>query len=96
MDIHIKYFGSVRGAVQKAGEVKTLPESGTVLQLLQLLAGEYGEGFVGEVLTEAQDQPREDVTLAVNGKIISHAAAGEFVLQQGDALALFPVFQGGG
>ena len=95
-DIRVQYFGSIRGAVQKAGEVKTLPAAVTVLRFLQGLADEYGEGFRREVLAETPDQPREDVTLAVNGAIIAHAAAGELPLRPGDTLDLFPIFPGGG
>ena len=94
--VRVQYFGSIRGAAQKAEDVKILPEDMTALRLLRLLADEYGEGFRGEVFAENPGLLRDDVTLAVNGAILRHEAAGETLLRQDDTLALFPVFPGGG
>jgi len=94
--IRIQYFGSIRAAAQRSEDEAALAGDTTVYRLLLRLADGYGEGFRGEVLAESGGALRDDLTVAVNGAIIQHEAADEFLLRPGDVVALFPLFPGGG
>jgi len=94
-NIRIQYFGSVRAAAGRPEDES--PAAGMSLySLLLKLAGDYGEAFRGELLAAGGGKLRDDLTVTVNGAIISHEAAEEIVLRPGDTLALFPIFPGGG
>ena len=92
--MQVQYFGSVRAAAQKAEERAALSGQISVLELLRRLAGFYGAAFSGEVF--AGEALRDDLSVAVNGVTMRHAAAEETFLRPGDVLALFPLFPGGG
>jgi len=95
-NIRIQFFGSIRAAAQTPETQAAPAENTTVLQLLRELAERYGDTFRGEIFTEDGESLREDLTVARNGTITKHGAAGETLLQPGDILALFPLFPGGG
>lgn len=91
----VQYFGSMRAAAELAEEQIPLAGGASVLTLLRQCADTHGEGFRGELFTESGCL-REDLTVAVNGAIIQHAAVDEIILGPDDTVALFPVFPGGG
>jgi len=92
--VHIQYFGTIRAAAQKSED--RIAGDTTVLQLLQKLAGDYGDGFREEVLAGDGDKIRDDITVTINGTIISHEVVDGVHLRPGDSLALLPLFPGGG
>ena len=92
--IQIQYFGSIRAATKKSSEELALPPDTSVYQLLERLAEAYGDVLRDEFMAEGQ--LRDDLTVSLNGSITKHEAAGEIFLRPGDALALFPLFPGGG
>ena len=92
--IQIQYFGSIRAATKKSSEELAVPPDTSIYQLLERLAGAYGDGLRGEIMAEGR--LRDDLTISLNGSITKHEAAGETLLRPGDTLALFPLFPGGG
>ena len=94
--VRLQYFGAVRASARKSGDDADLHPDTTLYQLLQKLSGEYGEGFQNEIFQECGGMLRDDLTLTINGSIIKHANAAEMKLNQGDVIALFPIFPGGG
>ena len=93
--MRVQYFGSVRAAAELAEEQISLAGGVSVLMLLRQCADMHGEGFRGELFAESGCL-REDLTVAVNGAIMQHAAVDEIILRPDDTVALFPVFPGGG
>ena len=94
--IQIQCFGSIRAAAERFEAEVEFTENGTIMQLLLRLADVYGEGFRDEIFAQNTEKLRDDLTVSLNGAIIQHAAAEETILRPGDALALFPLFPGGG
>ena len=94
--VQIQYYGAIRAAAEKSGEDMEVPSDTTAYRLLQKLAAVYGEPFHDEIFQESDDKLRDDLTLSVNGTIVNHAAADKIMLKQGDAVAVFPIFPGGG
>jgi len=73
--IQIQYFGSIRAATKKSSEELAVPPGTSILHLLERLAGIYGDGLRGEIMTE--DRLWDDLTISLNGTIAKHEAAGE-------------------
>jgi molybdopterin converting factor small subunit len=93
--VRVQYFGSIRAAAQSAGE-EAVPEEGmTVAQLLRNLAESRGGAF-RDAVRAADGGLRDDLTVSLNGEIFPGEAAPVRPVRPGDALALFPVFPGGG
>lgn len=93
-NVQIQYYGPIRAAANKSAD-DVVPGS-TVFELLQKLADGYGPVFRGEIFKEGDDGLREDLTVTVNGAIVSHEATRGITTAQGDVIGLLPVFPGGG
>ena len=94
--VQTQYFGSIREAARKNGEDIDLISDTTAYQLLQKLAGDYGEDFRNEIFQGGGEILRDDLTVTVNGTIVSHTGTAGIKLKQGDVIALFSIFPGGG
>ena len=94
--IQIQYFGAVRAAAKKSEEKVDFAVGITVYSLLRQVACNYENGFRGEIFDINGDELRDDLTVSLNGAIISRTDACETILKQGDVLSLFPIFPGGG
>ena len=92
--IHIKYFGSIRAAAQKSGEDVEFSPGVSIFSLMEQLCSLQGGALRGELFSGSE--LRDDVTVSLNGKIIRHEVVKEKCLEQGDTLALLPIFPGGG
>ena len=95
-NVQIRYYGAVRGLAGKSGEDAGLAPDTTAYQLLLRLACKYGSAFRNEIFREDGESLRDDFMLTVNETIVKHADARETTLKQGDVIALFPIFPGGG
>jgi len=94
--IEILYYGNIRAAAGKSGEeIDSLPGA-TVFQVLQGLSGAYGDNFRSEIFDESGSGFRDDLMIAVNEAVISRENVAGTVLEPGDALAVYPIFPGGG
>ena len=96
IEIQIQYFGSIRAAAKKSEEKTEFAADTTIYHLLQKLASLYDDNFRGEIFDKDGEELRDDLMVTLNRVIVSHADALEIKLNSGDALALFPIFPGGG
>ncbi|MCL2549171.1 MAG: MoaD/ThiS family protein [Symbiobacteriaceae bacterium] len=102
--IRIQYFGTLRAAAAKAEETYDLAPETSLSQLLQQLASIYDIGFSGEIFATNPAEPieilwdslRSDIMVMLNDKAVAHNHVAEILLQDGDRIALFPLFPGGG
>jgi len=92
-NVQIQFYGAIREAANKSAD-DAVPGL-TVLALLQKLADGYGPAFRGEIFEEGGGL-RDDLTVTVNGVIVSHEATRGITTVPGDVIALLPVFPGGG
>jgi len=93
--VKIRFFGSIRVAVEKSSDDLDLFPDTTVYGLLRELSDIYGEDLHSELFDDSGGL-REDLMVTVNEAIVSHENAGEIRLNPGDTVALFPTFPGGG
>ena len=92
--IQIQYYGSVRAAAGKREEEMEASPGTSVFQLLKILAERYGDAFRGELINNGQ--LRDDIGVSLNGTLFRHEMMTRISLQDGDTLALLPLFPGGG
>ena len=95
--IHIRFFGSIRMAAKKSeDELDYLPDT-TIYNLMQTLSNIFGKAMSDELIDEkSPDGLREDLMITQNEVIINHGKAHDIKINQGDTIALFPTFLGGG
>ena len=93
-NVQVQFYGPIREAANQTA-TDAAPGS-TVLALLLKLADGYGPTFRGEIFNEGGDALRNDLTVTVNGAIVSHEDVRGIVAAPGDVIAVFPVFPGGG
>jgi molybdopterin converting factor small subunit len=95
--IHIRFFGSIRVSANKTSDdIDFIPDI-TVYGLMRLLSDIYGKALHDELLDEkGSGGLREDLMVTLNEAIINHEKAAEVEINQGDIVALYPTFLGGG
>ena len=95
--IHVRFFGSIRvSAGNNSEDIDFIPDT-TVYGLMGLLSDIYGKALRDELLDEkGSGGLREDLMVTLNEAIINHEKAAEVVINQGDIVALYPTFLGGG
>jgi len=102
--ISVQYFGSLRAAATRAQEELTLAPDTSLIRLLRQLAATYDLGFGSELFALDDADPtriddgklRGDLMIMLNDKAVAHTAAETTLLREGDRVALFPLFPGGG
>lgn len=95
--VHIRFFGSIRVAAKKSEDELVYIPNTTVYNLMQTLSNIFGGIMSDELLDEkSPDGLREDLMITQNEVIINHKNAHEIKINQGDTIALFPTFLGGG
>ena len=94
--IHVKiqYFGTIRVAAGKGEEEFLFASNKDVSELLQELANHYGKDFHAEIFEGSN--LRADLMVTVNQAITPHETLAGLPIKQGDVVALFPIFPGGG
>lgn len=93
-NVQIQFYGAIRAAANKSAD-EAAPGN-TVWELLQKLADGYAPAFRGEIFAEGGEGLRDDLTITVNGAIVSHEAVRGITTAPGDVIAMLPVFPGGG
>ena len=94
--VQIKYFGSIRVAVNKSEEELELASNTTAYQLLQNLTDVYGKSLRDEIFQDDGDGLRKDLMVTLNKTIVEHTSAAATGLHPGDEVGLYPLFLGGG
>ncbi|MFB6183582.1 MAG: ubiquitin-like small modifier protein 1 [Haloarculaceae archaeon] len=94
MELELKFFASFREAVgQKTIQREYDGTSITVGEVLRQLESEF-EGLEGDILDDDGDI-RDMLTVLKNGREVVHLDGTATVLEDGDALSVFPPVAGG-
>ena len=96
MKIKVQYLGPIRIIINKQEEEVEITPKTTVLQLLKKLVNAYGRTFKREVFEEASEELLEGLIITINGKAVGQLNGTKTELKPGDAVALLPLFTGGG
>ena len=94
--VKLQYFGGIRRIVGKIEEDIELTSNITIFQLLGKLADIYGKEFEGEIFDKDRRSLKDDLMITVNKVVVDRNRLVEISLKPNDALALYPIFLGGG
>jgi molybdopterin synthase sulfur carrier subunit len=90
--VTVKFFATVR-------EVTKIPriemEAENIRELLEALKVKYGRQFIDTVIDEETGELKRFFSCMINGKRIELLEGYDSILQDGDAVALFPPVGGG-
>ena len=93
----LRFFGSIRAAAGKSNDELSIPSDTTVYGLIITVSDIYGVKMRDELLDEkSPDGLRDDLMITVNDAIINHEKGAGTRINQGDNVALYPMFPGGG
>lgn len=92
MELELRFFATFREAVGQKSIYRTYDESVTVEDVLTDLEAEY-DGLEGELIEDGEI--RDMLTVLKNGRQVVHLAGLDTVLEDDDALSIFPPVAGG-
>jgi molybdopterin synthase sulfur carrier subunit len=90
--VTVKFFATIR---EITGARSIDMQAETVREVLDLLAEKYGKTFTDKVIDEGTNRLKQFFSCMVNGKRIELLDGYDTVLNDGDAIALFPPVGGG-
>ena len=96
MRIHVSYFGHYGLKFKKRSETIQLSEKATLGELLRKLAEKYGETFRVYVFDASNPAVNQNVLLTVNDASFRRLQGLDTPLNNGDRIAVMPLFSGGG
>jgi len=96
MRVHVSYFGHYGLEFQKRSETIQLSEKATLVDLLRKLAERYGEAFKVYVFDASNPAVNQNVLLTVNDASFRRLQGLDTPLNNGDRIAVMPLFSGGG
>lgn len=95
MKVKVQYLGYIRNLLRQKEEELEL-EKGTILsELLNRLAGIYGEPFKKEVYEPGLKDVKMGFVVTVNGILIGQLSGVETKLNEGDNVILMSLMSGG-
>jgi molybdopterin synthase sulfur carrier subunit len=92
--VNVKLFLTLREAVGKTAVELSLPEHATIMDVINLMAREYGRGFSRYIFDE-ENKVREFFNFSVNGQNIKYLNGLETKLKNGDSIVILPPTAGG-
>ncbi|MDI6894929.1 MAG: MoaD family protein [Bacillota bacterium] len=95
MEVRVKYFAVFRDASGRDGDILRLPDGTMVWDLLELLVGQYAEGFRAFLGDPAAGKLKAGVLVLVNGRNVTTHGGLSRRLQHGDIVLLLPAIKGG-
>lgn len=100
LSVAVQFYGSIKAAAGCQGGEIEIPAGFVVFELLKLLSGVYGDALKKEVFQPGEDPGeddlRDDLIVTVNSVIADHLKTKSIKIENGDTVALFPAFPGGG
>jgi len=95
MKVSVRYFGFVKNMVKKREEEFELREGALLSDLLNKLAGIYGEPFQKEVYEPGLKDVKTGFVVTVNGVLMGQLHGVDTRLNEGDSVILMTLMSGG-
>jgi len=90
MKIRVELVGQFRDIVGSAETLVDMEEGGTVYDLIRRMADKYGKRFKERVFIAGTEKISEDVTIVLNGRVVSVDEAQSTVLNEASKVVLMP------
>ena len=94
MEVKVRYYAMVRDTTGKREETVSLPDGATVMNLIHVLMGLYGDEFRGYVYNH-EGRLLDYLMFSVNEVDIMSLDGYETVLRDGDMVYVMPPIGGG-
>ena len=90
--VNVKFYGVLVESARNQKDTKA--DAGTVRELLNHLADNYGDAFKQRVL-DTNGEPQQFINVFVNNQDIRHLKNAETSLKEGDEVLIIPAVAGG-
>ncbi len=94
LEVEVKYYAMLREASGRKREVFELPEGSSVGDLMDIVAGKYGDPFRRYVF-DSEMRVWDYLRFMLNGISVSSLEGFDTVLGDGDVMAILPPIGGG-
>jgi len=95
MKVKVHYLGYIRNMLKRKEEGFELKNGASLSELLDRLAGIYGEPFKKEVFEPGLKDVKMGFVVTVNGVLIGQLDGVETTLKEGDNVILMSLMSGG-
>ena len=95
LKVKVQYLGYIRNMLRKKEEAFELSEDAFLYELLNKLAGIYGEAFRREVFEPGLKDVKTGFVVTVNGALIGQLHGVNTRLNNGDSVILMTLMSGG-
>jgi len=95
MKVKVHYLGYIKNLLEKKDEELVIREGATLSELLDKLAGLYGQPFKKEVFERGLRDLKTGFVVTVNGILMGQLNGVETRLKEGDNIILMSLMSGG-
>jgi len=95
MKVKIHYLGYIKNMLEKKDEELDMREGATLSELLDKLAGLYGQPFRKEVFESGLKDLKTGFVATVNGVLMDQLGGVQTKLREGDNIILMSLMSGG-
>ena len=95
MRVKLHYVGLVRDLTNRSEDEFSLPEGASLLDLLNKIAGAYGESFRKEIFEPGLKDVKANFVVTVNGALMGQLGGIETGLKDNDNVVLMSLMTGG-
>jgi MoaD family protein len=95
MRVKVHYVGIVRNLTNRGEDEFELKEGASLSELLNKLAGNYGEQFEKEIYTSGMKDVKTNFVVTVNGALMGQLNGIDTHLNNGDNVVLMSLMTGG-
>jgi len=95
MKVKVHYLGYIKNMLEKKDEELDIREGATLSELLDKLAGLYGQPFKKEVFEPGLKDLKTGFVVTVNGILMGQLNGTETRLKEGDTIILMSLMSGG-
>jgi MoaD family protein len=95
LKVKVQYFGYIQNMVKKREEQFEMGEGASLSDLLDKMAGVYGETFTKEVYEPGSKDVKTGFCVTVNGVLMGQLGGMDAKLDDGDNVILMSLMSGG-
>ena len=95
LKVRVRYFGYIGNMLRKREDEFELSEDASLSELLNKLAGIYGEAFRKEVFEPGLEDVKTGFVVTVNGILMGQLRGVDTRLNEGDNVILMTLMSGG-